>query len=165
MVSHIISNLTGTTLMKILNKLNYWFYHLTHLRASEFMEFSAFLNRMAGTEVYYLGGPNKAIQIAGELNDYHWHKFIAQEGNRFFKAMKVVFDNGETSLTERHVCIQIPSDIFTRKEIDFFKRFVYTLDDDKTNIIRTNEHSINVAEAVSKHLYRVEGRMCVYTFK
>ena len=151
--------------MKILNKLNYWFYHLTHLRTSEFMEFSAFLNRMARTEVYYLGGPNKAIQIAGELNDYHWHKFIAQEGNRFFKTMKVVFDNGETSLTERRVCIQIPSDIFTRKEIDFFKRFVYTLDDDKTNIIRTNEHSINVAEAVSKHLYRIEGRMCVYTFK
>ena len=78
--------------MKILNKLNYWFYHLTHLRASEFMEFSAFLNRMAGTEVYYLGGPNKAIQITGELNDYHWHKFIAQEGNRFFKAIhNVIF--------------------------------------------------------------------------
>ena len=165
MVSHIISSLTGKKLMNLLSKLNYWFYHLTHLRTTEFMEFSAFLNRMHDTEVYYLGGPDKTVQITGELNDYHWHKFISQEGNRFFKAMKIVFNSGETSLTERSICIQIPNDIFSRKEIDFFKRFVYTLDEDKTNIIRTNVFSTNVAEAVSKHLYRIEGRMCVYTFK
>lgn len=151
--------------MKLLNKITYWFYHLVHLRTSEFMEFSTFLNRMADTELYYLGGPDKLLQISGELNDYHWHKFISQEGNRFFRVMKIIYNNGESSLTERRVCIQIPSDIFTRKEIDFLKRFVYTLDDDKTNIIRTNEFSTNVAEAVSKHLYRIEGKMCVYTFK
>lgn len=165
MVSHIISINKGITHMNLLSKLNYWLYHLTHLRTTEFMEFSYFLNRADDVEVYYIGGPLKTLQITGEINDYHWHKFISQKGNRFFKAMKIVFNSGETSLTDRRICIQIPSDIFTRKEIDFFKRYVYTLGDDKTNIIRADAFSTNVAEAVSKHLYRIEGRVCVYTFK
>lgn len=155
----------GTSHMKILQKISYWLYHLTHLRTSEFMEFVTLLNRMDDVNVYYLGGPNKVLQIVGLVNDYHWNKFTTQAGNRFFKAMKIVFGKDVTHLTDRQVCIQIPCDIFSRKEIDFFKRYVYTLDNDKTNIIKTNDSDTNVAEAVSKHLYRIEGRMCVYTFK
>ena len=151
--------------MKLLSKLDYWFYYLTHTCTTEFVEFSYFLNRIYDLDIYYIGGPLKALQFTGEVNDYHWRKSISKKDNRFFKAMKIVSNGGETSLTDRHICIQIPSDIFTRKEIEFFKRFVYALDNHQTNIIRTNNFSTNVAEAVSKHIYRIEGRMCVYTLK
>lgn len=165
MVSHIISINKGKTHMNLLSKLNYWFYYHTHTCTTEFVEFSYFLNRIYDLDIYYIGGPLKALQITGEVNDYHWRKSISKKDNRFFKAMKIVSNGGETSLTDLHICIQIPCDIFTWKEIDFFKRYVYTLGDDKTNIIRADAFSTNVAEAVSKHLYRIEGKMCVYTFK
>lgn len=150
--------------MKLLHKLAYWLHHLTHLRTSEFLDFLTFLNRMDDVEIYYLGGPEKHLQIRGEINDYHWHLFNHGNSSRFFKAMKVVFGN-DSGMTERVVCIQIPCDIFTRREIDCLKRLVYSLPSDNTNIIPTNNFSTNVAEAVSKHLYRIEGKMCTYTFK
>ena len=151
--------------MKLLSKLSYWLYHITHLRTTEFMEFLTFLNRMDDIEVYYIGGPNKVIQISGVLNDYHWFNFIHNTTNRFHKSMKIVFNGGEQFLTDRRVCIQIPSDIFTRKEIDCFKRLVYSLPNTSTNIVKANHHTLEVAEAVSKHLYRMEGKMRTYTFK
>lgn len=151
--------------MQFINKLTYWLYHITHCRTGEFMEFINFLHRMDALSIYYLGGPNKALQVTGDLNDYHWFKFSSQKGNRFYRSMNIVFENATGGLTDRQVCIQIPSDQFTRKEIMFLNRFILSLPSSNTNIISTNVFNTNVAEAVSKHFYRIEGRMCVYTIK
>lgn len=151
--------------MHIFNTLRYWFYHLTHLRTNEFMNFVNFLNRMDELNIYYIGGPEKLLQFSGRINDYHWYKFMNHPENRFFKAIKVVYSNDHIALTDRSISIQIMSEIFSRKEMDFLKHLIYSLGEKNSNFIKTDASSLNVAEAVSKYIHRIEGRMCTYTIK
>lgn len=154
--------------MRFIHKLKFVYRLLFTQRSNSFIEFMLFLKRIDALEIFYFGGPDNLLQITGVVEDYHWYLLMRQKDNEFIDQMKVVFpkDKNQDTFTSRYICLQISVDAFNYKEIEVFKRLVYSLHHNSTNIYPRDHSSLDVAENVARYLYRLEdNRMCTYTFK